>query len=90
MHDSGEPSCSSYDLAERGYGTCFNGTSFFVGRPQACVNGSRAPICGSLSQEEAVLICINIQDYYGECSVNIELVKKLVHVNYIPSSFQVH
>ena len=68
MHDSEEPSCSSYDLAERGYGAFFNGTSFYVGRPQACVNGSRAPICGSLNQEEAVLLCTNIQGYYGEYS----------------------
>ena len=60
-----EPPCNN-ELAEQGYGRFFNGTSFYVGRPQACVDGSRAPICGSLSQEEAVLFCYNVQQYYGD------------------------
>ena len=64
--ESDGPSCDVPRLADSGYGTFFNGTSFNIGRPEICVNGSSyAPICDSLTQEEAVLICSDTYGRYG-------------------------
>ena len=60
-------SCSSDStrLAEQGYGTYLNDTSFVIGRPEICINGSYAPFCTNLNQTEIVTFCSTNRGYYG-------------------------
>ena len=59
------PSCDYPQLADRGYGAFFNGTYFTVGRPEICVNNSYLPICESVTQEEAIILCSVLEGEFG-------------------------
>lgn len=66
VHIPDPPSCSSPSLANRGYGSFFNGTSFSVGQPEICINYTYYhPICGNVTQQEAILMCYAAEYDYG-------------------------
>ena len=63
-----QPSCSGSRFSNGGYGTFSNGTSFNFGFPEICADGmSYSPICGELTEQEAVLFCSDASGQYGEC-----------------------
>ena len=57
--------CSA-SLASRGYGHFFNGSSFSIGRPQLCSMNEYIPVCASISEDEATVICYSSEGQYGE------------------------
>ena len=56
----------SASLASRGYGYFFNGSGFSIGRPQLCSMGEYVPVCTSISEDEATVICYSSEGQYGE------------------------
>ena len=63
-------SCNGYtSLASRGHGHLFNGSSFSIGRPQLCSMGEYIPMCTSISEDEATVICYSSEGKYGELNL---------------------
>ena len=60
-------------LASRGYGYFFNGSSFSIGRPQLCFMGEYVPVCTSISEDEATVICYSSEGKYGELNQGLFL-----------------
>ena len=56
----------SASLASRGYGYFFNGSGFSIGRPQLCSVNEYVPVCTSISEDEATVICYSSEGQYGE------------------------
>ena len=61
-----EPSCNEARLVDSGSGYFSNNTFFRVGVAEICVNNSYIPVCGTLTQEEALLLCVDSEGRYGE------------------------
>ena len=62
-----EPFCNEARLVDSGSGYFSNGTFFRVGLAEICVNNSDTPVCGTLTQEEAILLCVDSEGRYGRC-----------------------
>ena len=63
----------STSLASRGYGYFFNGSSFSIGRPQLCSMNEYVPVCTSISEDEATVICYSSERKYGELNEGLFL-----------------
>ena len=60
-------------LASHGYGYFFNGSSFSIGRPQLCSMNEYVPVCTSISEDEATVICYSSEGQYGELNQGLFL-----------------
>ena len=56
-------------LASRGNGHFFNGSHFSIGRPQLCSMNEYVPVCTSISEDEATVICYSSEGKYGELNL---------------------
>ncbi len=69
-----QQSCSGSRLTNGGSGRLSNGTSFVVGRPEVCADGmDYSPICGELTEQEAIIFCNDASGQFGEHNNTIDL-----------------
>lgn len=61
-------------IADEGYGEFNNGTSFFIRRPQYCLNDSYIPFCISLDQNNALTLCAIDRNDSGKVENNVWLI----------------